>query len=165
MLVALLLPATMPLWAAPPAITPSVDDLNQYHGKVVLLDFWASWCGPCRRSFPWMNQLLKTHAGAPLHIVAVNLDAKRSDADQFLKAFPADFEVWFDPQGNLARHFDVGAMPTSILLDPQGGVIAVHRGFLRKHTERYEATVRQALLAHQSRNPNPNTQSEASARP
>ena len=98
-------------------------------GKVVLVDFWASWCGPCLRSFPWMNELQQRHAGEGLVIVAVNLDQDRALADAFLKKLPARFRVEYDPAGQVATRFGVQAMPTSFLIDRRGQVRARHAGF------------------------------------
>ncbi len=98
-------------------------------GKVVLLDFWASWCEPCRQSFPWMSELQHRYAGSDLVVVAVNLDQDRKLADQFLAATPAGFRVEYDPQGTLATQFDVTAMPTSVVIDRNGQVRERHKGF------------------------------------
>jgi thiol-disulfide isomerase/thioredoxin len=114
--------------AAQPA-TPRWPLLDGYAGKVVLVDFWASWCGPCLRSFPWMNELQQRHAGAGLVIVAVNLDQERALADAFLQKLPPKFRVEFDAGGAVARQFDVQAMPTSFLVDRRGRVRHRHAGF------------------------------------
>jgi cytochrome c biogenesis protein CcmG, thiol:disulfide interchange protein DsbE len=87
--------------------------LEQLRGRVVYLDFWASWCGPCRRSFPWMNEIEQRYAGRGLTIVAVNVDAKREDAERFLHQYPATFAVVYDASGATPRAYDVKAMPSS----------------------------------------------------
>ena len=71
----------------------------------VLVDFWASWCGPCRQSFPWMNAMQAKYGARGLQIVAVNVDAKRADADKFLEQVPASFSIAFDSQGDTPRRF------------------------------------------------------------
>jgi|tagenome__1003787_1003787.scaffolds.fasta_scaffold19910136_2 cytochrome c biogenesis protein CcmG/thiol:disulfide interchange protein DsbE len=105
---------------------PLLDGLK---GKVVLLDFWASWCDPCRRSFPWMSEMQRRYAGSDLLVVAVNVDQDRKAADQFLAAVPAGFRVEFDPAGTLATQFGVTAMPMSFLIDRKGSVRERHTGF------------------------------------
>src|SRR5258707_15840886 len=92
-------------------------DLNRFRGQVVYLDFWASWCAPCRQSFPWMATMNEAYARQGLTVVAVNLDRERADAEGFLQKFHPDFDVRFDPQGALAQRFKVVGMPTSVVID------------------------------------------------
>jgi cytochrome c biogenesis protein CcmG, thiol:disulfide interchange protein DsbE len=93
------------------------------------VDFWASWCAPCKQSFPWMNELQAKFRDRGLQVVAINVDTKRADADRFLKQLPAQFTVAFDPAGEMPKRFAVKAMPSAYLIDPQGRVRMVHRGF------------------------------------
>lgn len=104
-------------------------DLAQYRGKVVYLDFWASWCAPCRLSFPYMSWLSSHYETRPFALVAVNVDHSRSQAEQFLDQFGRDVRVVFDPAGRLATRFGVREMPTSFLFDKGGRVRFVHNGF------------------------------------
>ena len=104
-------------------------DLAALNGKVVYVDFWASWCVPCRDSFPWMNELQHEFGKQGLVIVAVNVDHERSDADDFLRQLSPDFGVRYDPQGLLAEQFHVKGMPTSVLIDRTGKVVTQHTGF------------------------------------
>jgi cytochrome c biogenesis protein CcmG/thiol:disulfide interchange protein DsbE len=78
--------------------------LSQQRGKIVYVDFWASWCGPCRQSFPWMNEMLGKYQAQGLEIVAINLDTGRAEADEFLAKNPASFTVLFDPTATLPRN-------------------------------------------------------------
>ncbi len=124
---------------------PSLSTLvASLHGKVVLLDFWASWCEPCRHSFPWMSQLQKQY-GADLAVVAVNLDQDPQLARQFLQATPAAFRVEYDPSGTLATQFEVTTMPTSFLIDRNGTVRARHRGFREAQRAERERAIAQLL--------------------
>lgn len=113
--------------AAPDIATTPL--LQGVHGKVVLLDFWASWCTPCRKSFPWMNALQKKYAARGLTVIAVNLDMEKQLAAEFLRATPAQFRIEYDPRGNLAEQLNVSAMPTSFLLDRNGKIVGQHAGF------------------------------------
>src|ERR1700722_10218114 len=97
-------------------------DLGALRGRVIYLDFWASWCGPCRQSFPWMEAMRKAHQSQGLTIIAVNVDHDRVDAERFLKLFGGGFEVRFDPDGSLAQRFKVKGMPTSVIIDRGGKV-------------------------------------------
>ena len=119
--------------------------LDALKGKTVLVDFWASWCGPCRQSFPWMNDLQKRYGGKGLAIVAVNLDKDREFADEFLAEVPASFTVAFDPSGKTAERYKVKAMPTTFLISPDGKLLATHTGFDAKHAPEFEAQIAEAL--------------------
>jgi thiol-disulfide isomerase/thioredoxin len=127
------------------AAAPAWPLLKPLNGKVVLVDFWASWCAPCLQSFPWMNELQQKHAGEGLVIVAVNLDQDRALADAFLRKVPAKFRLEYDPAGNIARQFDVQAMPTSFLIDRSGRVRTRHAGFKDKHRAEREKQIEQLL--------------------
>ncbi len=119
--------------------------LADYRGKVVYLDFWASWCAPCRKSFPWMNELKQRFAGQGLEVLAVNVDSQRSDAEAFLAAHPAAFTVAFDDQGKTASIYQVKGMPSSYLIDREGKVRQVHLGFRDDQKQELEGLIRQTL--------------------
>ena len=119
--------------------------LDEYAGKVVLVDFWASWCSPCLKSFPWMNEIQRKHGGEGFVVVAVNLDQERGFADAFLAKTPAKFHMEFDPAGTIARQFGVQAMPTSVLIDRNGKIRARHAGFKDKHRAEREQQILQLL--------------------
>jgi cytochrome c biogenesis protein CcmG/thiol:disulfide interchange protein DsbE len=129
----------------PPQAAPRWPLLESLHGKVVLVDFWASWCGPCLQSFPWMNDLHGRHGDEGLVIVAVNLDQDRALADAFLKRIPPKFRIEYDASGSLAQQFGVEAMPTSFLIDRAGQVRIRHAGFRDKHREDREQQIVQLL--------------------
>ena len=105
-------------------------------GKVVLVDFFASWCGPCQESFPAMEKLHKKYADKGLVVVAVNLDKKKQDMTEFLKQHPVSFTILRDAAYKLVKEVNVPTMPTSFLLDREGKVVAVHRGFKGSTTEK-----------------------------
>lgn len=126
-------------------------ELGEITGQVILVDFWASWCGPCRRSFPWMNEMLGRYEAEGLQIIGVNVDKERALAEAFLSESPADFTVRYDPSGSIAESFGVMAMPSSFLLDADGNVIAEHYGFRTADSEEYESSIVAALSASRSR--------------
>jgi len=103
-------------------------------GKVVLVDFWASWCGPCGESFPAMDQLQKEFAGQGLVIIAVNVDEKKSDMEDFLKDHKVSFTVVRDAAQKLVEKAGISTMPGSFLIDRDGKVAFVHTGFRGKET-------------------------------
>ena len=134
--------------AAPELNLPGLKDavnLAALKGKVVYVDFWASWCGPCKQSFPFMNELQSKYGAKGFEIVAVNLDAKRGDADKFLAEVPARFNVAFDAKGETARRFEVKGMPSSYLIGRDGKVIAAHKGFKEEERGELDARIAQAL--------------------
>jgi cytochrome c biogenesis protein CcmG, thiol:disulfide interchange protein DsbE len=120
-------------------------DLTGLRGRVVYIDFWASWCGPCKQSFPWMETMKSTYEGQGLSIVAVNLDRDRADADGFLNRFHPTFDVRFDPKGELAEFYKVQGMPSSVLIDRHGVARFRHVGFRPVDGAMYEAQVRELL--------------------
>jgi cytochrome c biogenesis protein CcmG, thiol:disulfide interchange protein DsbE len=136
--------------AAPDLNLPGLKEavsLAGLKGKVVYVDFWASWCGPCKQSFPFMNELQSKYRAEGFEIVAVNLDAKRDDADKFLAEVPARFTVAFDAKGESAKRFDVKGMPSSYLIGRDGKVVALHKGFKDEDRKALDAGIAQALAA------------------
>jgi len=121
--------------------------LAQLQGKVVYVDFWASWCVPCKQSFPFMNELQSKYGPKGLQIVAINLDAKRDDADRFLTQVPAQFTVAFDAKGDSAKRFEVKGMPSSFLIGRDGRVVATHRGFKDEERQEIEALIAKTVGA------------------
>lgn len=124
-------------------------DIKRYRGKVVYLDFWASWCIPCRKSFPWMNKIQAKYSQDKFVVVTINLDKKRALATSFLKEYPANFQVIYDPEGKLAKKYQIEGMPSSILFNSNGKPVSAHKGFFSKKIPKYEAEI-QSLLTSQS---------------
>lgn len=122
-----------------------VTTMQQLQGKVVLVDFWASWCAPCRKSFPWLNTMQQQYAEAGLLILAVNEDTERAEANRFLQHVPATFAVLYDQAGALAEQYQLPGMPSSFLIDKKGEVRYRHIGFKQADTSAYEAKIRQLL--------------------
>jgi len=119
--------------------------LKNYRGKVVYLDFWASWCGPCRQSLPLMNELRAKLKGQGFEVVAVNLDEEPEAGLAFLKQFPVDYPVLSDTQGKTPEQYDVQGMPTSYLIDRKGNVQLVHIGFKKSDVAELEHQINQLL--------------------
>lgn len=103
--------------------------LESLKGKVVYLDFWASWCGPCALSFPYMTEVAKKHKDEGLELVAVSVDESREEAEAFLSTHPTNFTVVHDPNGDCPKAYGLETMPTSYLIDRKGNLREVHRGF------------------------------------
>jgi cytochrome c biogenesis protein CcmG, thiol:disulfide interchange protein DsbE len=141
----LLLACAVAWLAAATAQANAPLDLSTFKGQVVYVDFWASWCAPCRQSFPWMQSMKNAYGSQGLAVVAVNLDENRADADKFLQRFHPDFEIRFDPQGTLAEAFKVEGMPTSLVVDRHGVVRYTHIGFRPDDREALEKQLRSLL--------------------
>jgi thiol-disulfide isomerase/thioredoxin len=120
-------------------------DLSSYRGKVVYLDFWASWCGPCRDSFPFLEGLQRKYGGDGLVVVAVNVDTKRELAAKFLSEHPVSFDIAYDPHGELAARWQLAGMPNSFLIARDGSTRLEHTGFRRADQPRLEAVIVQLL--------------------
>ena len=104
-------------------------DLEPYAGKVVYLDFWASWCEPCRRSFTWMSEMHERYGKEGLVIVAVNVDRDRASADAFIKERKPPFRIVFDTEKSFARAYDIVKMPSSYVYDRRGQLRKEYVGF------------------------------------
>lgn len=153
LLLSLLLAGILPVVATAATVTDTIEletdqgklRLADLKGQVVYLDFWASWCGPCRKSFPWLHDMQQEFAAKGFRIVAVNLDKQRRAAEKFLKKYPANFTIAFDPEGQIASQFKVSGMPSSFLIDRQGNIVSSHVGFLEKKAPELKQRIR-ALL-------------------
>jgi thiol-disulfide isomerase/thioredoxin len=116
------------------------------HGKVVLVDFFASWCHPCQESFPVMQELYQKYSGKGFMIVAINLDKNKADMDDFLKSHPVSFVVLRDAGDKLVSKVKIPTMPSSFLLDRDGKIRAFHRGFKGKETQKEYTEEIEAVL-------------------
>jgi cytochrome c biogenesis protein CcmG, thiol:disulfide interchange protein DsbE len=122
-----------------------VLDLTAYKGKVVYLDFWASWCAPCRLSFPWMNRMQDALGREGLVVIGVNVDHDRAPANEFLQASPTGFKIIFDPRGSIASEYKLKDMPTSVLIGRDGKIRFVHSGFFLNKEGEYLSDIRTLL--------------------
>jgi len=115
--------------------------ISAHRGKVIYIDFWASWCKPCRKSFPWMNEMTAKYEQDGLVIIAINLDAEQSFADEFLKEVPADFHILYDAEGRTARKLKIKGMPSSYLINRKGEWVSAHRGFNVEKQQKFEQEI------------------------
>lgn len=130
------------------SITPTIaleEFMQQQRGKVIYLDFWASWCVPCRKSFPWMNQMQEKYEKQGFVVVSINLDANQALAKQFLQEVTADFAIIYDNKGVLAKKFQLKGMPSSYLFNRDGQLISAHNGFNDNKKQIFEQEIVQAL--------------------
>jgi peroxiredoxin len=121
------------------------QDLQQFHGKVLYVDFWASWCPPCAKSFPFMNEMDHDLKDSGLQVIGVNMDQAPEDAKAFLAKYPANFTVVSDANETCAKGFDVQAMPSSYLIDRNGVIRHIHLGFRDGEAKELRALAEQLL--------------------
>jgi thiol-disulfide isomerase/thioredoxin len=139
-------------FAGNPSPTETIDSVQAVlpdslplEGKVVYVDFWASWCAPCRLSFPWMQTMYNKFHRQGFEIVAVNVDKDHQAALDFLKEMKATFPIVFDSTGNLAKKHSLEAMPTSFIYNRDGHLISRQQGFHGEETDSLEYRLRQLL--------------------
>lgn len=140
---------------APPFVLPALEGsktirLIDYKGKVVYLDFWASWCGPCRVSLPLLSQLHQQLNARGFEVVAVDVDENPEDGRRFLEKFPVSYTVASDPTGLYASQYELIGMPSAFLIDRQGNVRIVHQGFKKGDIDKIREQVLM-LLAEEKR--------------
>ena len=119
--------------------------LEQWEGQVVFLDFWASWCGPCKKSMPWLSKMQEEYGSLGLQIVAVNLDKNLEAASGMLGSLHSGIQVVHDAEGELAGKYELEGMPSAFLYDRGGRLIASHVGFLPAESENKEQQIRRLL--------------------
>lgn len=119
--------------------------LSQLHGQVIYVDFWASWCPPCVKSFPFLNQLQSKLKEKGFQVVGVNLDEELADAKDFLNRYPADFTIAVDSDKQCAKDFNVIAMPSSYLIDRKGVIRKIHHGFRLDEVGEIQAAIERVL--------------------
>lgn len=119
--------------------------LSDLKGKVVYLDFWATWCPPCRKSFPWMEEIHTRYQQDGLVIVAISVDGKRELAEKFVQETKASFITAIDSGKKTAKAYKLRAMPSSYLIGRDGKILSVHLGFRTNKTKALEDEIREAL--------------------
>jgi len=144
-----------PMAASQPSPAPLLEfpdehgvptSLASLQGHVVLVDVWASWCAPCKVAFSHYNALFKQYHARGLDVLAVNVDARRADADRFLASRPHEIKVLFDPKGIAPKRLGLKGMPTSYLVDRAGNIRERHEGFTEDDVVTYRRQI-EALLA------------------
>ena len=137
-----------PLFSLPSLNNNQPVALAQFANQVVYLDFWASWCAPCRTSFPLLNELYQKYQKQGFEVVAVNLDEDPEAAQKFLTEFQVAFTTVRDAEGQWAENYEIESMPTSFIIDRQGVVQRVHQGFTKADIEELEMKVTELLNAN-----------------
>ena len=120
---------------------PASLDLAKYRGKVVMIDFWASWCAPCKQAFPFMAALTKRYNPRDLVVITVNTERQRAPGEAFLRQVKSTLPVVWDSEGTAAKAWQVNELPATILVDRKGKTRFRHQGFLLDKTAEYTAQI------------------------
>jgi len=129
----------------------AVPDSVSLAGKVVYVDFWASWCTPCRHSFPWMEELQGMYAKRGLQILTVNVDKDHAAAMKFLEDTGSDLTVLYDPKGELAKLYKLEAMPTTFIYGRDGHLVSKHLGFKQEEADSLDRVITKLLREGESK--------------
>ncbi|MCK0164575.1 TlpA disulfide reductase family protein [Marinobacter sp. S6332] len=119
--------------------------LEDHRGEVVMLNFWASWCGPCRQEMPLMDDLYGRYQDLGFTILAVNVDENRGEALRFLDKVPVSYPILYDPESSVSELYEVPAMPTTVMIDRDGNVRYIHYGYKPGYEDEYEAQIRELV--------------------
>ncbi len=119
--------------------------LSDFRGQVVLLNFWASWCGPCRQEMPILDEIHNQYKSLGFSVLGVNLDAKTEKAIAYLKDTPVTFPVLFDPKGVTSELYGVSAMPSTVIIDRSGNVRHLHKGYKSGYEDEYVVQIKKLL--------------------
>lgn len=127
---------------------PAGIDIAKYRGKVVYVDFWASWCGPCKQAFPFMADLARRHRRGDVVILTVNEERNRAAGEAFLRQAGSSLPVVWDPDGKVARPYAVNELPVTLIFDRKGRLRQRHQGFVAGDGERNRQEIDQLLAEH-----------------
>ncbi len=116
--------------------------LSDHLGEVVMINFWASWCGPCRQEMPLLEDLHNKYQMMGFTLLGVNVDEERENAEKLLEQIPVSFPVLFDADSAVSRLYSVKAMPTTILIDRDGQLRVLHKGYQPGFEDQYEADIK-----------------------
>ena len=120
--------------------------LSELRGEVVMLNWWASWCGPCRQEMPLLEALQAKYKDYGFTLLGINVDEKTDQAEKLLKQVPVSFRILFDPQSRTSELYGIDAMPSTILIDRDGNQRFLHRGYKPGYEDDYDAQVKQLVL-------------------
>ena len=119
--------------------------LSALRGQVVLINFWATWCGPCRKEMPLLEQIQKKYAPLGFTMLGVNVEEDTTQMEAFLGDVPVTFPVLLDPANQVSKLYDVAAMPSTVIVDRKGNVRFIHQGYQPGDESRYQDVIRQLI--------------------
>ncbi len=116
--------------------------LAQLRGQVVMINFWATWCGPCREEMPHLEALHQRYAALGFTLLGINVEENSEDAEEWLEEMPVSFSILFDPENYVSELYDVVAMPSTVLVDRQGNLRFSHHGYQPGYENEYQTQIR-----------------------
>ena len=116
--------------------------LAQYKGQVVMLNFWASWCGPCRQEMPLLESIYKKYNKMGFTLIGVNVEPDSNAANEWLKATPVSFPILYDRDSKVSKLYDVAGMPSTVIIDRSGKLRVLHRGYKAGDENEYLDSIR-----------------------
>ncbi|MEW8506530.1 MAG: TlpA disulfide reductase family protein [Candidatus Thiodiazotropha sp.] len=119
--------------------------LSELRGQVVMVNFWASWCGPCRQEMPLLQQLFERYQSLGFSLLGVNVDENRAAADKMLKDLPVSFPILYDDSSRVSKEYQVKAMPSTFMVDRDGRIRYLHKGYKPGYEEDYQQQIRELL--------------------
>jgi thiol-disulfide isomerase/thioredoxin len=128
-----------------PARTGETVTLSSLKGQVVLINFWATWCGPCRKEMPLLEQIQKKYAPLGFTLLGVNVEEDTAMMDTFLKDVPVTFPILLDPANGVSKLYDVSAMPSTVIVDRKGNIRYIHHGYKPGDESKYQDMIRQLI--------------------
>jgi len=112
-----------------PAVGGKSLSLSQYKGQVVMINFWATWCGPCRQEMPLLDAMYKKYKAMGFTLIGVNVEPDSKAAEEFLKKLPVSFPVAFDAESKVSQLYNVQGMPSTVIVDRKGNARVLHKGY------------------------------------
>ena len=127
------------------ALTGQQAALSQYKGQVVMVNFWATWCGPCQQEMPLLDQMYKKYKPAGFTLIGVNVDKEAPAVKDLMARKPVSFPVLLDPANQVSKAYHVDEMPSSVLIDRKGEIRYIHRGYRPGDENEYQDRIRQLI--------------------
>ncbi|WP_455198352.1 TlpA family protein disulfide reductase [Kaarinaea lacus] len=119
--------------------------LSEYRGDVVMINFWASWCGPCRQEMPLLEEIYQKYSDLGFELLAVNVEEDSSKADDLLRDVRVTFPILFDNTNKVSKLYKVVAMPSTVIVDRDGNIRYLHKGYLPGYEEEYRKQVKELI--------------------
>jgi peroxiredoxin len=127
------------------ALSGQQGALSQYKGQVVMVNFWATWCGPCQQEMPLLDQMYKKYKPAGFTLIGVNVDKESPAVKELLARKPVSFPVLLDPANQVSKAYHVDEMPSSVIIDRKGEIRYIHRGYRPGDENEYQDRIRQLI--------------------